>query len=735
MADTLESKGNYLPKDLRITAQPDAVDKDKFKVVATGLKINESYVFQFQYVFEDDSLSQWSPGYALQTSNESSPGVPTGTIVPSTATGSIPVELPTFPTGARKVDVIVTNGIFGLGKIAYTFLAAGKATIAAPAGTYIVQLRATSAAGVTSTVGTTHTITVSDAGETVQSPTNPTGFSINRVLGGIEVVWDGTYANGTFTGFEAIKIYVGNTAVATSGTYREAGAMTGNNVRNSIVVPVDGTYLRYSQPVYVHAAAVNRSGTVGTLQQNVASNLLGAKSAVSDDLDNQIITNAKLVDSAVTEAKIATSAITETKIATDAITSTKIVANAITADKIVSSAITADKIATNAVTATKILAGTIDVSKLAAGTISVNNLEAGNINSTSYIRAGTAGSARVELSSANISGGPSAGFYIYNSAGTPVLSAPLNGGLTIVGNGTFSGTLSGASGNFTGDLYSSNNQFSVISGSVTALSGTIGGWVINEQAFKSSAVAYPKIELDPISPKFEIRQSASDSSESGIKVIKIDPIDGIRAGTTSNFKFRVDMDGNMTATDAIFSSGQFNGNITSSATISGGTISGGTVVGSRVQTTSIPYWGSIRMGYSDGSFGAGSTLDVVGDDGSVYGQLYQFNNGNELILRHGSSRTVLGYPTGQSSPTSQGAYLSLNPYTTSLGYADSIGGSTYGLDITSSGDNRFTGTLQSDSSGGANSVGNTTRYIRNTIITNTAASGSGFSIGDIWIQY
>lgn len=122
MADTLESTGQYLPKDLRITSQPNAVDKDKFDVVATGLKINETYSFQFQYVFEDGTLSEWSPGYALNTSNESAPGVPTGTIVPSTATGSIPVELPTFPSGAKKVDVIVTNGIFGLGKVSYTFL-------------------------------------------------------------------------------------------------------------------------------------------------------------------------------------------------------------------------------------------------------------------------------------------------------------------------------------------------------------------------------------------------------------------------------------------------------------------------------------------------------------------------------------------------------------------------------------------------------------------------------------
>lgn len=710
MADTLESSGQYLPKDLRITSQPDSVDKNKFQVTAVGLKINEQYVFQFQYVFPDGTVSEWSPSYALSTSNESAPGVPTGTIVPSTATGSIPVELPTFPAGATKVDVIVTNGIFGLGKIAYTFFAAGKATIAAPAGTYIVQLRATSISGVTSTVGTTHTITISDAGETVQAPTNPNGFSINRILSGIEVVWDGTYSNGTFTGFEAIKIYVGNSATATSGTYRLGGVMTGNNVKNTIVIPVDGTYLRYSQPVYIHAAAINKSGTEGTLQQNVANNALGARSAVSDDLDNLIITNAKLVDDAVTAAKIATSAITTTKIADDAITTPKLVANAITADKIVSSAITADKIATNAITATKILAGTIDVSKLAAGTISVNNLEAGNISSSSYIRAGTATSARVEISSSAV-GTVLAGLHIYNSQGDAILKAPLTGGLEITGKVT------ATSGSFTGDLYTSNNQFSVVSGSVTALSGTIGGWVINESAFKSTAVAFPTIELDPVSPKFEIRQSASNSSESGIKVVKIDPTFGIRAGTTSNFKFTVDMDGNLTASDAIFNSGTFNGNITSSATITGGTISGATI-----QTSTDNFLGSLRLNSS------GSKLEILGSDGQVYGQLYQFSNGNEIILRHGSSN-YFGYPTSS-------AYLSLNPYTTSLGYSDSQGASSWGLDVSYDGENRFTGNVQGfPASSGANTVGNTLRYFRNTVITNTTPSGSGFYIGDIWIQY
>lgn len=72
MADnsTLETGSKALPKDLVITSQPDSLDKDKFTVVATGLKINSAYAFQFQYVFEDGELSEWSPGYTVFTSNQ-----------------------------------------------------------------------------------------------------------------------------------------------------------------------------------------------------------------------------------------------------------------------------------------------------------------------------------------------------------------------------------------------------------------------------------------------------------------------------------------------------------------------------------------------------------------------------------------------------------------------------------------------------------------------------------------
>ena len=648
------------PADLNVVSQPDT-DKNYFNFKATNLKINTTYRIKFQWVYSDGQLSDWSPGYFITTSNETAPAVPSATTVPSTATGSIPVTLSSFPTNARRVDVYIIGGIFGLGKVAYSFTTAGTATIAAPAGTYTVQLRSVSPTGVTSTVGTSHEITISDVGETIQSPTNPNGFSSKRILAGVEVSWAGTYANSTFTGFEAINIYAGSSASATSGTYEQVGVLTGNNVKNTIVVPL-GTYVVYNQPVYIHAAAVNKSGSVGTIQANVTNQLLGPGKATDADIND----------------------------------------------------------------------GAVVISKLASDVLTVGNLKAGDINATSFIRAGTASSARVELSSANISGGPLAGFHIYNSAGTAVLSAPLNGGLSIVGNGTFTGSISGASGQFDGDLGASGGNFTVRSGTVTALAGSIGGWIINSGVLKSASEAFPRILLDPTNSQIVLR-SSNGTSDTG-NIIKIDPSIGIRVGTTSSPKFTVGMDGTMSATDAIFSSGTFNGNITSSATISGGTITGGTITGSRIQTATDSIFGSIRMGYATEGFGTGSTLELVGGNGTVYGQLYNFGN-NEVILRHGSSREVFGYPTSS-------AYISLNPFTLTIGYSNSAGSLATGLTLDSGAGGSstlyasfFNMAVRSNGTDSSGGIGLGGRSFKNTTIHNTAPSGNIYSIGDIWIQY
>ena len=533
--------GNYYPDDLNKDNKV-KTGQDYFTIPVLDLKIDNSYAFNFQWVYPDGTVSDWSDAYVVNTNTESVPAAPTNTV--TGGAGFIKISLPTFPANALRVDVRIAGGTFGNGTVvAESFTSAGTKTIvaagaASPGNAYVVTLLTVTPSKINGDPSSPVTVYVTDVGETIQAPTNPNGFSIDRILSGIQVNWAGTYANGTFTGFEAIKIYVGNSATATGGSYKDAGVMTGNNVANSITIPVDGVYLRYDLPVYIHAAAINKSGTVGTLQANVANNSLGARSAIGSDLADLIITNGKLVDDAVSAAKIATAAITTTKIADDAITTPKLVANAITADKIVSSAITADKIATNAITAGKILAGTIDVTKLAAGTISTNNLEAGVITSTSYIRAGSknvgAGTgARVEMSSSLIEDGVvdiEPGFYIYNSAGTAILSAPLTGGLSITGGGTFTGALSGASGTFTGNITASAGTFSVNNGVLTAQSGTIGGWTITGSVFESTATGGGQIKLTP---------STANGGKialllNGTEKITIDPVEGIK-DSTGNF--------------------------------------------------------------------------------------------------------------------------------------------------------------------------------------------------------
>ena len=121
----------------------------------------------------------------------------------------------------------------------------------------------------------------------------------------------------------------------------------------------------------------------------------------------------------------------------------------------------------------------------------------------------------------------------------------------------------------------------------------------------------------------------------------------------------------------------------------------------------------------------------MGQNGAVYGQIYSFNNGTELILRHGNSREAVGYPTSSS-------YLSLNPYTTSLGYSDAAGSGSYGIDISASGSHYITGTLQGIGNGTiASSEFRNISAGSGAQSTSSSNNGNGYTayIGDIYIQY
>jgi hypothetical protein len=164
----------------------------------------------------------------------------------------------------------------------------------------------------------------------------------------------------------------------------------------------------------------------------------------------------------------------------------------------------------------------------------------------------------------------------------------LTGGLSITGGGSFTGDISGASGTFSGNLSSGSGLFSVTSGSISALAGSIGGWVINSQALKNSAVAYPNIMLDPSGAKIELRETSGNAATEPVsRYVKIDTTAGLRIGTGSSPTFTVDLDGKMTATNAVIQ-----------RTVGGNVISltdSGLRAISSTSSTTIGYDGTIRL--------------------------------------------------------------------------------------------------------------------------------------------
>lgn len=597
MADLISNNNKFVAPDLQITTQTQT-DKNYYNFKATGLKLNKVYAIKFQWVYKDGKVSAWSQGYPLSTNNELTPTAPTGITVPSTATGAIPVELTSFPTNAKRVDVYIIGGMFGTGKVAYSFTTAGKTTIAADAGSYQVQLITVTPSGITSTASATYSITISTAGETVQPPTNPNGFSAKKILGGIEVSWDGTYSNGSFTGFEAIKVYVGTSASATPGTYKEAGVLSSNNVKNTINIAVDGIYLTYGQTAYIHAAAVNRSGAIGTIQSNVASVSGGAGKATDADIND------------------------------------------------------------GAVVISKLASNVLFVDNLKAGTINSNSyIRSGNKTGARIELSGATSNITTEIDP--ISGTVSSltypvkpGLTIYGTNGSQeLLRADYNGNLVISGDISGStGTLKNALsiGTYNLGLWGGRGYpFSVdSSGNLEAGSGVIGKWVINSGKLASSSNTFPKIELDPspISSNPQIILRTIDSNSESGNAVKLNTTDGIRVGSYNNPNFTVSMDGTMVAnaatiTGKIISTGSNPNSYTGTLTIDAGWI----------KQTSQLYFDSPSFFVS-----AASQVNFTVNDGTSYDSAYlDIQPSGQAILGGGNATGDLQF---RISPAPSGSF-------------------------------------------------------------------------------
>jgi len=300
--DVLDIKVNpNLPEDLAITPKQKNIPRDYFDIVVDDLNSDSEYALQFQWVYNDGSVSNWSPSYLIDT--EADP------------------------------------------------------------------------------------------------PKVPTGFTASSEFASILITWDGTYQGDdpeeSFDGFKCINVYAGYENTYSNTTAKLAGVLYSDLIENTITLSVDGTYVRYSEPVYIFASAVNANGDESS-KALVATVSGGATRASDVDLGP----------------------------------------------------------------------GAVTISKLKGDVLVFNNIKAGTIDATSFLRAGNATGARIELSSSTtnitsypdpITGSPISltypvlpGLAVYDSANDVKFRADLAGYVAIGGYtptdiGSISSTASSAS--------------------------------------------------------------------------------------------------------------------------------------------------------------------------------------------------------------------------------------------------------------------------------------------------
>jgi len=360
-------------------------DGNYFLVTVTDLEPAEIYPIQFRWQYKDKTFSEWSSVKKLTTPGESDVPVPqifTGDF--KTGPGKIVIywngkdSTGANITGIDRVNVYLQdeNDAFGDGSDPVTFFKEkGTVSIAVPAGTYTVTLRSVTTRGSISNP-TEGVILVVQDGIEVQPPTLPVGLSVASAPFALTVSWTGQYASETFTGFKSINIYASTT---------DLGSSTTTNISNKLV---------------------------GSMTVDQTSN----KITVGLDILKQVLS------------------LTSTQAYSTGMYLYYVSVNADGTPYKVSGTTTYTRINSTAVSPTK--ANLVDLEN---GLISIENLVAGNGQFQSWLRTGTAGSSRIELSSANVNSSEAggyqvlSGFTVYNSANSPVFRADLSGNVAFGG--------------------------------------------------------------------------------------------------------------------------------------------------------------------------------------------------------------------------------------------------------------------------------------------------------------
>lgn len=553
-------------------------NKNYFNLTITDLNISTLYPLEFRWKYEDGSFGPWSAVKSITTPGESFPNVPSTLTIPNNTPGHLQITWDgNTSTGSAlinfdRVDVYINGAPFDSAKPALSFFSAGTKTVVAPAGTYIVSSYAVSKIGTLSAMSTAVTRTVTAVGTPVQTPTLPSGITVATAPFAVTVNWPGTYSASTFTGFKSIDIYaaasdLGSSTTSGISSTNLVGSLTVNNTPNKINISLDNlkqalslssTSDVYTSTIFYYFNATNIDGTQ-----------YGSPTYTRINSTSVVPTKANFID-------------------------------------------------------------------LASGVISIENLVAGNGQFAAWLRTGTAGGSRIELSSVSdfTNGGHTVqkGLVAYSSGSNELFNLDLDAGsLTINGSGTFTGDLTAGSGSsiFKSDssgIYLGNSSFASAPFSVSrngvlkANSGTIGGWTLGSTFLQGS--------------NFEINSSSSTifvGPTSG-QHIRISSSGGIATynGGTQTSAFNLSTSGSLSLSGSVSaSSGSIGGWTIGPTTLTGGGTtlnSNGTIsVAGGNGTVSLNNNGTITISAANSGIGA---LSVSGDGktSTLYANQLQLNN-------------------------------------------------------------------------------------------------------------
>ena len=539
-----------------------------FNVTITDLKMNESYPIQFRWKYNDGTFSPWGATKIITTPGPTVPpeaDLPVGNVVGGA--GFIKVIWNgnslggAAATNVDRVDIHIAGQSFGDGtKPAGSFKVAGNQTFVAEPGSYIVQLKTYTLNATSAFFSTARTVSVTAVGEIIQTPALPAGLTAVSAPFSVSINWTGAYSVSTFTGFKSIDIYAVSSDLGATAT----SGITDTNLVGSLTVN--------DTPNKINIGLDN-------LRQALS---LGSNAAA-------YTATIFFYYVAVNKSNVKYGSPTYTRINSSSVVPTQ--------------------------------ANYVD---LASGVISIENLVAGNGQFSSWLRTGTAGGARIELSAVNnfTNNGYTVkkGLTAYSSGSTETLGFDLSSGALSISGSLAATSISTSSGKFAVNSSGILTAIDVdLTGLIKASSGNIGGILIAADAIQNGA-------------------------SSGNSTFRLDNAGKARFGSATGSAIIIEPSGN------IYSSPD-GGTTVGNFQISGGNL---TLKG-QVQATS-GYFGSSGINWvigNDGLTASGNALIDMGNIGKIKMGNYQIwsESGSGFRVYDGSGNIISVYDvSGASDP-------------------------------------------------------------------------------------